>query len=283
MRVLVTGATGKLGSRLAPALLDAGYQVRALTRSSESEVVKALVAEGSEVAQGDVMEADSLADAFADLDAVVHLAAFFRSPDDEKIRSVNVQGTKNVAEAAIKANPRIKFVFASTSNVYDNYADLAFETDPVDPKHAYPASKVESERYLLGLNKTNGLDVQVLRFSFVYGAGDPHLTEATPYFERLGYHPARRLHMVHHADIAQAVKIALRSSGKGGEIYNVADDAPITIQEVLRITHQSAKLVDPKTPLANPWSGVLDTSKIRAIGFRPLVPSIFVARDLGIL
>jgi nucleoside-diphosphate-sugar epimerase len=283
MKILVTGATGKLGSRLVPALLDAGYQTRVLARAPDNEIVKSLVSEGADPVQGDVMKADSLAAAVADLDAVVHLAAFFRSQDEEKIRRVNVQGTKNIVDAALKANSRIKFVFASTSNVYDNDSDLAFETDAVSPKLAYPASKVEAEQYLLSLNKSSGLDVQVLRFSFVYGAGDPHLAEVIPYFERTNRHPAYRLHLVHHLDIAQAVKIATRSSGKGGEIYNVADDAPISIQEALRITHQSAKLPDPKTPLTNPWSGILDTSKIRAIGYRPLVPSIFVARDLDLL
>ena len=283
MRILVTGATGKLGIRLAPALMDSGYSVRILARSPDNEAVRSLIQKGAEVVQGDILQADSLVGAVRELDAVIHLAAFFRSQDNEKIREVNLQGTKNIADAAIKANPRMKFVFASTSNVYDNDADLAFETDAVNPKPAYPASKVEAERYLLGLNKGSGLDVQVLRLSFVYGAGDPHLAEAIPYFERSNYHPGLRLHLVHHSDIAQAVKIAIRSSGNGGEIYNVADDAPITIQEALRITHQSAKLPDSKTPLTNPWSGVLDTSKIRALGFRPLVPSIYVARDLGLL
>jgi nucleoside-diphosphate-sugar epimerase len=283
MKILVTGATGKLGSRLVPALLGAGYQIRVLARAPDNETIKSLVSKGAEIVQGDIMQADSLTGAFADLDAVVHLAAFFRSQDNEKIRNVNVQGTKNIADIVSKEHPGIKFVFASTSNVYDNDSDLAFETDVVSPKLAYPASKVEAEQYLLGLNNSKGLDVQVLRFSFVYGSGDPHLAEVIPYFERSNWHPARRLHLVHHADIAQAVKIAIRSSGKGGEIYNVADDAPITIQEVLRVTHQSAKLPDPKSPLTNPWSGILDTSKIRAIGFRPLVPSIFVARDLDLL
>ncbi len=260
-----------------------GIRYEYLARAPDNEVVKGLVSEGAEIVQGDVMQADSLAGAVANLDAVVHLAAFFRSQDDEKIRNVNVQGTKNIVDAVSKANPGIKFVFASTSNVYDNDKDLAFETDIVSPKLAYPASKVEAEQYLLGLNRANGLDIQVLRLCFVYGAGDPHLAESIPYFERLNWHPARRLHLVHHADIAQAFKIAIRSSGKGGEIYNVADDAPITIQEALRITRQPAKLADPKTPLTNPWSGILDTSKIRAMGFRPLVPSIFIARDLDLL
>ncbi len=79
------------------------------------------------------------------------------------------------------------------------------------------------------------------------------------------------------------MKLAVRTSGIGGEIYNIGDDAPITLQEALRITHQTAKLVDPATPLTNPWSGLVDTTKIQILGFRPLVPSLFAARDLNIL
>jgi nucleoside-diphosphate-sugar epimerase len=144
MKILVTGATGKLGSRLAPALLDAGYQIRVLARAPDNEVIKGLVSRGAEIVQGDILQPDSLARAVTDLDAVIHLAAFFRSQDDEKIRSVNVQGTKNLADAALQANPNIRFVFAGTSNVYDNDSDLAFETDPVSPKLAYPASRSRS-------------------------------------------------------------------------------------------------------------------------------------------
>ena len=94
MRILLTGATGKLGSRLAPALLDAGHQIRILARSSDNEVVKRLASAGAEAVRGDIMQADSLSEVISDLDAVVHLAAFFRSQDDEKIRRVNIQGTK---------------------------------------------------------------------------------------------------------------------------------------------------------------------------------------------
>ena len=53
--------------------------------------------------------------------------------------------------------------------------------------------------------------------------------------------------------------------------------------QVVPVSGETAKLGDPRSPLTNPWSGILDTSKIRAIGFRPLVPSVFVARDLGLL
>jgi nucleoside-diphosphate-sugar epimerase len=283
MNILVTGATGKIGSRLVPSLLDAGYKVRILVRNTNEVIVNGLAEKGAEVFVGDIMRPESLPKAIDGMDAIVHLAAFFRSQDTEKIRSVNIGGTKNLAEAAIKINDDIRFIFSSTSNVYNNIAAPGLETDDVNPAHAYPASKVVGEKHLLDLHGTKNLDVRILRFPFVYGAGDPHFSEAVPILEQWNWHPAQRLHLVHHADIAQAVKLAVHTPGIGGEIYNVGDDAPITLQEIIRIMHQTVKLVDPATPLTNPWSGLMDTTKIRALGFRPLVPSLFAACDLNIL
>ncbi len=283
MHILVTGATGKIGSRLVPSLLDAGFKVRILVRRTDDDIVDGLTGKGADVFVGDIMRPESLPKAIDGMDAIVHLAAFFRSQDTERILSVNIDGTKNLVEAAIKINDDVRFIFSSTSNVYSNVAAPGLETDDVNPTAAYPASKVAGEKHLLGLHRTKNLDVRILRLSFVYGAGDPHLSESVPYFERSNRHPAQRLHLVHHADVAQAMKLAVRTPGIGGEIYNIGDDAPITLQEIFRITHQTAKLVDPSTPLTDPWSGLMDTTKVSALGFRPLVPSLFAAHDLNIL
>ena len=283
MNVLVTGATGKVGSRLVPSLLSGGHSVRILVRRTDDETVRTLKAKGAVTFIGDIMQPESLQEALDGVDAIVHLAAFFRSQDEEKIKSVNELGTKNIAEAASQIDTGIRFVFSSTSNVYNNEAAPALESDLVSPAAAYPASKVASEKLLLRMHAAKQLDVCILRFVFVYGAGDPHLPETIPYFERLNRHPAYRLHLVHHLDIAQAVKLAVSVSAMGGEIYNVADDSPITLQEVIQLTGQTAKLANPATPLTNAWSGLVSTQKIRSIGFRPLVPSYYAARDLNIL
>src|SRR5208337_4265084 len=107
MNILVTGATGKVGSRLVPSLLDAGYNVRILVRKTDEEIVNGLTEKGAEVFVGDIMRPESLPKAIDGMDAIVHLAAFFRSirsEDTEKIRSINIDGTKNLVEAAIKIN-----------------------------------------------------------------------------------------------------------------------------------------------------------------------------------
>src|ERR1017187_2636149 len=134
MIVLVTGATGKVGSRLVPSLLSAGYSVRILVRRTDDETVGKLKAKGAGTFIGDIMQPESLQGALDGVDTVVHLAAFFRSlrsEDEEKIKNVNETGTKNIAEAASQINTGIRFVFSSTSTVYNNNAAPALESDHV--------------------------------------------------------------------------------------------------------------------------------------------------------
>jgi len=90
---------------------------------------------------------------------------------------------------------------------------------------------------------------------------------------------------VHHLDIAQALVLLLHTDGLNGEIFNIADDAPITLYELADSFGQAADTFDPaEGPLNDPFEGIMDISKLRnKTGFRPLVPSYYVARDLDIL
>src|SRR5258708_11531608 len=141
MKILVTGATGRVGSRLVPALLDAGHRVRILVRQQQDEIANRLISQGAEQVIGDIMKPDSLREAFSDIDVVVHLAAFFRSQDANMIHDVNVNGTRHVAEAALRANEQMRFIFASTNLVYSNTVAPAREGDDVSPARPYPISK----------------------------------------------------------------------------------------------------------------------------------------------
>jgi nucleoside-diphosphate-sugar epimerase len=93
------------------------------------------------------------------------------------------------------------------------------------------------------------------------------------------------MHMVHHLDVAQALTILLHTDGLNGEIFNVADDAPISLYELVDSFGLTADTFDTaEGPLAKPFEGILDISKLRSrTSFRPLVPSYYVARDLDIL
>jgi len=286
MKVLVTGATGKVGSRFVSRMLAKGYDVRILVRDAAK--ASALIERGAKVVVGDLNNADTLPAAVKDIDAVIHIAAFFRSfTDNEGIIKTNHAGTVALAKASMVAGVK-RFVFTSTGNVYgtDNQRPSK-EDDRVDVNdpRAYSSSKVAAENELLALHKTTGLDVRILRLGFVYGDRDPHIEEIIPVLKKWKRHSGYRMHMVHHLDVAQALTILLHTEGLNGEIFNVADDAPISLYELVDSFGLASDTFDPaEGPLAKPFEGIMDVSKLRSrTSFRPLVPSYYVARDLDIL
>ena len=116
MKILVTGATGKVGSRFVSRILAKGYDVRILVRDAEKAA--SLVERGAKVVVGDLNNADTLPAAVEGMDAVIHIAAFFRSfTDNEGIIKTNHAGTVALANASIAAGVK-RFIFTSTSNVY---------------------------------------------------------------------------------------------------------------------------------------------------------------------
>ncbi len=286
MKILVTGATGKVGSRFVTRILGRGYKVRILVRDAAKAA--SLEALGAELVIGDLYNTETLPPAVQGVDAVVHLAALFRTfTDNEGIVKTNHAGTMALAHAAMAAGVK-RFVFTSTGNVYrtDNLrpskeGDMVNENDP----RPYSSSKIAAEQELIGLHKSNGFDVRVLRLGFVYGEKDPHMEEIIPYLKMLKFHSGSRMHMVHHLDVAQALTLLLHTDGLDGETFNVADDAPISMYEIADFAGKVAEAFEPvEGPLAYPFQGVMNISKLRIkTGFRPLVPSYYVALDLGLL
>src|SRR6186713_400303 len=100
MKILVTGATGKVGIRFVPRLLAKGYDVRILVRDAAK--ASALIQLGAEVVIGDLYNEDTLPASVEGVDAVIHLAALFRTfTDNEGIIKTNHNGTVALAKAAI--------------------------------------------------------------------------------------------------------------------------------------------------------------------------------------
>jgi UDP-glucose 4-epimerase len=113
--ILVTGATGKVGSHLVPRPLAQGLPVRALVRQGPN--VQRLRELGADVVERDLLGAESLDSALKGMETVVHLAAFFRGATPEQSHEVNVVGTERLATAARRAGVK-KFIFVSTGTVY---------------------------------------------------------------------------------------------------------------------------------------------------------------------
>jgi UDP-glucose 4-epimerase len=269
--ILLTGATGLVGSRLLPRLAEAGCDCRALVRR-DLELAPQITA-----VRGDLEAPETLPQALEGVEAVVHLAALFRTDDEDAIWRANLEGTRNLIAAAETHAPGARFIMASTGNVYNADAPRpSRESDPCAPSAAYPASKVAAEELL----RASALTWSILRLPFVYGDGDGHLAMIPSMAPRFGLHPAHTYSVAHHRDIMTAVDIAL-SGVMDGQIVNIADDRPVTVYELAELAGNP--LEGSAEPLANPWSGRMDTSLAHQLGFRPTVPTIHAAAREGIL
>jgi nucleoside-diphosphate-sugar epimerase len=284
MLTLVTGTTGQVGRRFVPRLLAqtrSGERVRVLVRDAvRGERFAEL---GAEVVLGDLRDAEALGKAVAGVDAVVNVAASFRGVPDEEAWAVNREAAVELGRAALASGvPR--FVQVSTGMVYGvGRGRPLTEEDEIRPGGqmwgAYNESKAAAERELLALD---GMDVRIGRLPFVYGEGDPHLAQSLRWAAH--WAAAQRLQMVHHADVAQGLLRLLHAPGVAGRIYNIADDAPVTAVELHQLNGVDvpAELHERTDP--DPWFGIMSTERIRReLGYRPLFPTVWSARDAGAL
>ena len=168
--VLVTGATGFVGSRLVVKMSEAGFSViRALRRAGSVEGVVV----------GDIDGQTDWREALQGVDVVVHLAARVHIMDDQasdplaEYRKTNLDGTLKLAEAAVEQGVR-RFVYLSSIKVNGESADADHpftEADTPQPQGAYAVSKWEAEQALMAFAQRSGLEVVIVRPPLVYGPG----------------------------------------------------------------------------------------------------------------
>lgn len=275
-KILVTGATGKVGSRLIPRLLQLGYDVRALVR--EVSNASFLISLGAELAVGDLLDSNSLTLALNDVDIVIHLATFYKGATEDQSKMANIDGTKILAIASIEAGVK-QFIFTSANRVYgNNRGKRVTENDPTSPAgNKFAVAKIEIENLLSNVLKNEDIIFCTLRLPLIYGDNDTHLKETIPMLN--DWSPAKRIQLVHHADVAQAIKLAIILKASG--VFNITDDAPITISELRQLYNF------PDTPdelVSDSWEMIVSNWKIREqLGFRPIYSTFYTAVDAGTL
>lgn len=254
LTVAVTGPTGDIGRSL----------LRSLDKSREVKVVNAMARRPFDPAaaglrkakyrQGDVLDRESVDRLVADADVVVHLAFLILGSlaDTERI---NLEGSRNVFEAAVAAGAE-RLVYASSVAAYGFHGDNPeLLTEDVPPRgterHYYSAQKAKLEGVLTGVVGGTSTDAYVFRPSIVAGPDALMLLENLPYIQLSDRMPGPVLRalellpalkpvlpdpgvpfqLVHHDDIATALRAAVLGRGEPG-VYNLAGPGELTMSDL---------------------------------------------------
>jgi nucleoside-diphosphate-sugar epimerase len=170
--VLVTGATGFIGSRLAQRLLNDGYAVRVLVRDPEK--LTASLRDQCEVVASDLLDTETLARAVRDVDVVFHCAANVSTWDThDAYYSANVLGVKNLLQAIINENPGLsRLVHVSTVDVYGFPVFPCDETSKTNGAgFGYGETKLLGENLVKELGDKAGVSYAIIRPCNVIGPG----------------------------------------------------------------------------------------------------------------
>jgi nucleoside-diphosphate-sugar epimerase len=174
LKIALTGATGYTGGRLLAELLTRGHEVRALVRPAAP---RPPALPPPVWIEGDLRDASAAARLLDGSEAVVHVAAVYRTAGhpDAYYREVNVGGTERLLEAASRAGVR-RFVHTSTVGVHGDVREPpADERAPIAPGDIYQETKAEAEARAFAFHRERGLPVVVVRPGAIYGPGERRL------------------------------------------------------------------------------------------------------------
>ena len=242
MKVLVTGATGFVGTALCAKL--AADQIEVIP------VVRAHAGLPHEVAIGDLDELTNWRTALVGCNAVVHLAARVHVMNDpaeddlRRYRATNTSATLSLAHQAAQMGVR-RFVFISTIKVNGEGRDAPYrETDAPEPEGAYALSKWEAEQGLMQIAQETGMEVVILRPPLVYGPG------VKANFRRLIRTVARgwplplgavrnRRSLLYLDNFVDAIRVCVKHPAAAGQTFLLDDGRPVSTPDLIRAVAQA--------------------------------------------
>lgn len=262
--LLVTGATGLVGSHVAEQARQKGLRVRTLVRAGADTTL--LKQWGCELVTGDLDQPESLKAACQDVTVVIHCAA--RVGDwgpTEDYRRVNVGGTKALLEAALATGTLARWVQISSLGVYegrDHYGTDEATLPSTTGIDGYTLTKVESELLVCDYIRNRKLPAVVLRPGFIYGPRDrtvlPRLLDRlrSGKFAFLGS-TDKLMNNTFVGNLCEAIWLAIERDNVVGEVFNIRDPRAVTKREFIDTVCDAAGLNRPKKIVPLPVAKVL--------------------------
>jgi len=235
-KVLVTGASGFLGSHVAERLSQEGHSVRALVRrTSNRKFLESLP--NVELVYGAVEEADKVEQAAAGVDAIVHAAGIVKARNREEFRAINEGGTLNVIAAAkknVKTLHRLVYI-SSLEACGPSESGAPIDADQEKPVTAYGESKLAAEKAILAVK--DELPVVILRPTGIYGPRDVEIYEMFKAVQRrvlpLVGDGTTRVTFTYATDCANAILRAIVADVPSGGRYFITDGHTYMLREAL--------------------------------------------------
>jgi nucleoside-diphosphate-sugar epimerase len=276
MRVALTGASGYTGGRLLEALRGRGDEVAVLVRpGSLTEGIRARASRIVEGVLGDAAAAGRLVEG---ADAVVHVAAVYRTAGhpDAYYREVNVLGTERLLEAAAGAGLR-RFVHTSTVGVHGHVEQPpADESAPIAPGDIYQETKAEAEALALRFHRERGVPVTVVRPGAIYGPGETRFLKLFRAIARSRYAVVGSgrtfYHPVYIDDLVAGFLLALDREEAVGEAFLVCGPSYVSQADLAALIakHTGGRVLPFRIP-AGPiqWVGDVVEAICVPLGLEP--------------
>jgi nucleoside-diphosphate-sugar epimerase len=257
VKVLVTGATGFTGGHLATALARRGDEVRALVRPRSLEKFEQSNVAGAGVRArvGDLTDRESVARAAEGADVIYHIAATYREAGqpDAAYRAINVRGTENVLDAAVRGGVR-RVVHCSTGGVHGHVANPpANEDAPFNPGDVYQRTKLEGEQLAREYGRQHPIEVVIARPIGIYGPGDTRFLRmfrglARGRFPMLG---SGRVfyHLTYIDDLIEGFRLCGEVPAAAGRTYLLAGPRYTTLEELVALVASELHAAPPRVHL----------------------------------
>jgi len=243
MNILITGATGFIGSHLTKELYRRGYHCRCLVRDIDKG--KEIFSEYKDIefVVGDVTKPETLKDIANNIAVVFHLAAHghVAATSEEAFKifyKINVNGTKNLLNECLDKNISKFFHFSSTAAIGLIPDVIVDENTKPQPKTPYQKSKLESEKAVKAFIKASGFPAVIYRPCMVYGIGGfGEFYKFTKLIKRgimpkIGF-KKKLTPLVNVKEVIQACIKGIKGA-KAGEIYFICGEKSYPFDEIIR-------------------------------------------------
>lgn len=251
--VLVTGAGGFVGGYVVRELLSSGTPVRALVRTER--VGLPLRAIGATTFVGDIRDPKAVEAACAGTQGVIHLAALFRSAGfpDKEYYDINVEGTRNIFEAAIK-NGISRVVHCSTVGVHGHITSPpASEQSPFAPGDVYQSSKLAGENLAMEYYRRGDVSGLVIRPAMIFGPGDMRTLKLFRMVEQGTFFyigdGSAYVHFVDVRDLARAFKLAFFHNRLNAEAFIISGAEALPLKDFVSKISRLLKVPEPRIRL----------------------------------